>query len=92
MVVPKWSELVRFAHLAAGTLYDGRPCSHEDGCHYHESCQAGCGISESREKCACPMGECCEPVDMGGDEEHDNLFELVSEARQVLGLPDLDFP
>jgi hypothetical protein len=29
---------------------------------------------------------------MGGDEEHDNLFELVTEARRLLGMPEFEFP
>ncbi len=71
--------IAAFLRKVADTGYDGRPCSHEDGCHDAGSCTAG-------DNC---YGDHCDPWDVDPDEEHDTLVDLVSEARQLLGLPDL---
>lgn len=74
--------LFAFIEKVAATGYDGRPCSHEDGCHASNG-------EDDPESVACLLGVHCDDWDVGGDEEHDNLFALVSEARGLLGLPDL---
>jgi hypothetical protein len=86
VTTPSRPDLTEFVSRVAQTLYDGRPCSHSDGCHDHANCSSGCSPSGP---CNCPRGPCCDPVEMGFDETHDNLFELVAEARSLLGLPAL---
>ena len=34
-------------------------------------------------------GDCCDPVEMGNDETHDNLVNLVSKACELLEIVDL---
>jgi len=83
------SQLREFVERVAHTLYDGRPCTHEDGCHNHSSCTSGCRGDDPKVLCSCPRGDCCDPVQMGNDEMRDELIDLVGRARELVGLPDL---
>ena len=89
MSAPEFHSLRSFLEQVAMTLYDGRPCSHEEGCHDHETCLAECSEPRLGGPCECSLGDCCDPVQMGFDETHDALYEIVAEARKLLGLSQL---
>lgn len=85
------TRLRAFVEEVANTLYDGRECSHDEGCHDHWSCSLcsheDSGYGRETNRC-CPLGSCCDPVDMENDETHGNLVALVEAARTLL--VDLD--
>ena len=75
-------DAIAFVRRVADTPYDGRPCSHDDGCHDHDECVAaegGCGW-----ECHDGADTCCEPVDMGNDETHDALVDIVQAAQALI--------
>lgn len=86
---PSHASLAEFVEFVANSPYDGRPCAHAHGCHDHETCASGCSENSEAESCRCPFGGCCDPVEMGFDETHDLLVDLVTGARELLGLPSL---
>lgn len=74
--------MLAFVRRVADIFYDCRPCSHTDGCHDHDSC-AECmnGPDPCR---GCSRGFCCDPADIGTDEEHETLVMLAIEAQELL--------
>ena len=85
-------ELMEFVLTVSEALIDGLECLHEEGCHDHDNCESvdgGCvGDTSERPYCRCPLGPCCEALEVFPWDEHAKFVELIILARWLAGWPE----